>query len=130
MNLLFSLDMDDCRDDEHATVIGEAMETLILRNLMHLDKHPGTLPLYESGVRYKFNPGMWQDIPSTLRSQTGNCTDLVAWRVAELRRQKEPAMVHVELVGSDLFHVSIRRKDGRIEDPSRKLGMRGLEGLI
>jgi hypothetical protein len=89
-----------------------------------------TLPtLYASGVRYrKDRPGRerWKDAIALLRTGFGDCKDLVAWRIAELWRDGEQADIVSELErlpGELVFHVSIRRANGRIEDPSILLGM-------
>ena len=62
-----------------------------------------------------------------------NCDDLAPWRCAELRlREKEPAKIRIQwqrptlrdgTKGRKYFHIVVRRADGRIEDPSAKLGM-------
>lgn len=57
----------------------------------------------------------------------GDCDDLCAYRVAELREQGEPAGIRVywrePRGGSQLFHAQVRRGDGSVEDPARMLGM-------
>ena len=70
----------------------------------------------------------WTDIPETLARGVGDCKDLVAWRLAELRvRERERALplVRFARVGHRVkFHVVVRRADGRVECPSYELGMR------
>lgn len=57
-----------------------------------------------------------------------NCEDLCCWRAAEL--QAEGIAAHPVFVwrkiedGSHLYHIVVRYPDGRIEDPSRRLGMK------
>lgn len=58
-----------------------------------------------------------------------NCEDLACWRAAELRVrfgvQATPTFTYkVRANGSYLYHITVRLPDGRIEDPSRRLGMR------
>jgi hypothetical protein len=58
-----------------------------------------------------------------------NCEDLACWRVAELRTRfgidARPTFTsQVRPDGSHLYHILVRLPDGRIEDPSRRLGMR------
>jgi hypothetical protein len=56
---------------------------------------------------------------------------VACWRVAELRERGEKARVAFtwrtgkkpDGVTFKLFHVIVRRGDGKLEDPSRKLGM-------
>lgn len=112
--------------------------------------------LYESGVEYDREPwaGKFEefaDILTVLRRGWGDCDDLAAWRVAELREIGEPRLglppeekadtriywrgkcrfhrPHVNLRCAGCLktqltmHVQVRRADGRIEDPSRLLGL-------
>jgi hypothetical protein len=92
--------------------------------------------LYESGVRYEREPWTdreeFADILTVLRRGWGDCDDLCAWRVAELRESGEPdADIRVywrpvawkQPKKPMLMHVQVRRADGSIEDPSRFLGL-------
>ena len=104
------------------------VEALANANAAHLRLHPETPWLYASGVAYADEADgseTWADIPETLARGVGNCKDLGAWRLAELRiRAREAA---VPLVGATRlgdrvrFHVVVRRADGRVEDPSWEL---------
>lgn len=108
------------------------LEALVLVNCSWLRGHPRTPTLYTSGVRYMEEPpgrDDWQDIPETLARGDGDCEDLACWRLAELRvRTFEDARPFVRCTVSTpkhvVYHVQVRRSDGRIEDPSRVLGMR------
>jgi hypothetical protein len=90
--------------------------------------------LYESGVRYQAEPWRGQeefaDIPTVYARKWGDCDDLAPWRVAELRAvYREPAKLRVSwavnaAAKQRLFHITVRRADGSIEDPSRVLGMK------
>lgn len=84
-------------------------------------------PLYRSGVRYRRERGReeWRDAPEVARSGYGDCEDLAAYRVGELLAAGEAARAHVYRAAPGLWHVVVKRGDGSIEDPSRKLGMRG-----
>ena len=58
-----------------------------------------------------------------------NCEDLACWRAAELRVRygiaAEPTFIwKVRPGGGYLYHIQVLYPDGRIEDPSRRLGMR------
>jgi hypothetical protein len=105
-------------------------------------------PLYASGVRYKEEaPGHedWLDAPAVLKQRHADCEDLAAYRAAELRvagvdcepvikwqwiprammiRQGYPAKT-LPPDGVYLVHCVVRFPDGRIEDPSKILGMGG-----
>jgi hypothetical protein len=111
-------------------VLETLVEALVAANMAFLEAFPRTPLLYESGVRYLEEPrgrDDWQDIPETLaRDKTGDCEDLAAWRIAELRFRGEAAnpAIRASLIRGVLtYHVRVRRSDGSIEDPSRKLGM-------
>lgn len=106
----------------------------LLHALVQLDiyylQFVGAPPLYRSGVRYREEPPGcedWDTIPVMLRRGWGDCEDLAAWRVAELVLrgvQARPAIRwKPRRVGGTLFHIVVRLPDGRIEDPSRRLGM-------
>lgn len=84
-------------------------------------------PLYRSGVRYRIE-GVgnenWNTADVVFRKGIGDCEDLAAWRVAELQLAGElGAMPHIIKTGFKRYHAQVRRADGRIEDPSRVLGM-------
>lgn len=86
------------------------------------------VPLFSSGVRYEREPAgreRWQSARETLRRKAGDCEDLVAWRVAELRARGDNARPLVYQPRPGLLHCVVRRGDGSIECPSRILGMSG-----
>ena len=94
-------------------------------------------PIYESGV--KFRPEPWQgrfeefaDALTTYRRGWGDCDDLVAWRVAELRAIGDrrlgltPCNATIKIYWRPKtggFHCEVRMPDGSVEDVSRFLGM-------
>lgn len=88
--------------------------------------------LYSSGVRYRPEPWKGQeefaDIPTVFARKWGDCDDLAPWRCAELRvLYGERANLRVSWAKQGavrLFHITVRRADGSIEDPSRVLGMK------
>jgi hypothetical protein len=113
------------------TILRLLLEVLIAENIAHLRARPETPWLYRAGVVYQKEPDDrddWLDIPEVQLQGMGDCEDLSAWRIAELRvRDQEMAIPHVTIAtqGSRvLYHVTVRRANGRIEDPSRALGMR------
>jgi hypothetical protein len=90
-------------------------------------------PLYQSGVVYQEEPAdqgfeSFDDAHVCYQRGWADCDDLGAWRCAELRESGENAniritwMKHPTRTGR-LYHVTVRRADGTIEDPSKKLGM-------
>lgn len=85
-------------------------------------------PLYDSGVVYRRESyESFQDAAIVDRQGWGDCSNLSAWRVGELLARGERARIRLHWRrysdGFRLYHVTVRREDGRIEDPSRKLGM-------
>lgn len=96
-------------------------------NLVILKRNPRMPALYESGVRYVPEPaGMekWLTYDQVLRAGKGDCEDLAAARAAELHRVGIKAWPIVIRTGRKRFHAVVRWPDGRIEDPSKILGMR------
>jgi len=87
------------------------------------------LPLYASGVRYRRErrgEEAWQSIAETYRRKCGDCEDLVAARVAELRFAGEAgAKPRLYSPRAGLVHCIVMRADGTTEDPSKVLGMKG-----
>jgi hypothetical protein len=122
---------DTLSEDAKLTALVRLLEALSAVNEAWLVENPQAPWLYESGVRYEEEPDGrddWQDIPETIFLRNGDCEDLGCWRVAELRtRGREYAVPHIKksLTGPrTVYHVAVLRADGRLEDPSRILGMR------
>lgn len=88
-------------------------------------------PIYKAGVRWKAEPKgveSFVDAVTVWEKGHGDCAHLAAWRLAELLERGEKAGIHIywraKRKGKPrLYHVCVRRQDGSIEDPSRKLGM-------
>jgi hypothetical protein len=107
-----------------------------LRSLVMVDEWMCRLgmlpPIYESGVRFRKEPQgkeTFRDASVVLNRGHGDCAHLAPWRCAELRAKGEDARLRVKWScpawkRKRLFHVQVRRESGRIEDPSRRLGMR------
>ena len=103
---------------------------LIDINVDYLQRHPGTPALYQSGVRYQeqaFDVGQedWHEIPAALIAKKTDCKVLAAWRIAELRVRGIDARPFILRQGREKFgyHVVVKWPDGRLEDPSKILGM-------
>jgi hypothetical protein len=119
----------DGAEDLYALLLSALVEI----NILSLVRY--RLPLlYRSAVRYtreKPHQEVWQSSPALLLAGTGDCEDLATHRVAELRlgRDSPPENAHVRLTrairsdGSRLYHVTVLREDGTVEDPSKELGM-------
>jgi len=115
---------------ESIEVLQVLLDTLTSIDLLYLARH--RVPhLYTAGVRYERETGgreNWQEIATTLRLRRGDCEDLGCWRAAELQHAGIKARAFPRAKrrddGSTLYHILVRHPDGRIEDPSRQLGMR------
>jgi hypothetical protein len=98
----------------------------------YLRENPHTPRLYESGVIYKLEPPNredWQDVPTTLKRREGDCEDFSCHRAAELRvfdgvKAFPTFNWRVRDGSSYLYHIQTGYPDGRVEDPSRRLGMK------
>lgn len=108
------------------------LSILVAINESWLRANPRTPPLYTAGVRYRREePGRedWLTVPSILRRRFGDCEDLASWRIAELRVQgvKAKPRITFRRFGPggrfSLYHITLEKPDGSIEDPSRILGM-------
>lgn len=99
-----------------------AVNMSILRCL--LDSGIDVPRLYEAGILYR-QPGKlrWHTLADVYDLKSGDCKDLVAVRLAELRHYEcEPAIAHVyQTRRRGRWHAVVRRADGEIEDPSRIL---------
>jgi len=109
-------------------VMGLALASLA--QMRDTRKGPHILPLYSGRVRYQREPigrEQWQTAFETSLHGSGDCEDLTAYRVAELWHTGEDreARPQVIAVTPTLRHVVVRRGNGAIEDPSKKLGMKG-----
>lgn len=117
--------------------LNAALEGLVRVNVALLvaglrSGHP-VPPLYSSGVRYHREPGgreWWQTVADNLVDKRADCEDLAAHRSAELRvggllvGVDYPARAVCVRTGKRTYHAVVRHPDGRIEDPSRVLGMK------
>jgi len=119
------------RDLSNATL--DVLLTALTRiNVRYLQAHPETPLLRDANIRYEEEPpGQedWQDIPTCLRMGSADCEDLAAWLAAEYQvRFGVPAHAFYKAFtkkdGGLLYHILVRRPDGRVEDPSRAKGMR------
>lgn len=112
-------------------VICKMLDVLEEINAAILKTFPNTPRLYDAGICYveeKLGQDKWQDIARTLQLKAGDCEDLAAYRVSELRHAGENArhvVEHRKGPGLVLYHIKVIRGDGTIEDPSAVLGMPG-----
>lgn len=107
------------------------VEALIKLNRYHLRQRPNIPHLYRSGVRYE-REGLapdgtrledWRQIPELLALGVGDCEDLVAYHISWLREREGIRAIPWLKKRNTTYHVLVRYPDGRIEDPSKILGM-------
>lgn len=106
----------------------KALEELCTLNEAFLRLNPRLPDIYKAGVRYLAEPPgeeNWLTYPVLISLRAGDCEDLACARVAKLRQKGEHAKPHLYHKGN-LWHVMVRRGNGRIEDPSSALGMNAL----
>ena len=105
-----------------------ALEAHVRRAVRDLRDHPRLPPIYRSGVRYEIErPGRerWL-LPSEVAALgRGDCEDLATWAAAQHRiTGSDPAARVVTYQSApNIRHAVVRRGSGKIEDPSRRLGM-------
>ena len=109
-----------------------ALDALTRANVNILRSNRSFPPLYASGVRYSRENALarkglrqferWQTVPIAYKTKLADCEDLACWRAAELILQGERARA-IPIRNSLGWHIVVRRGNGRIEDPSRRLGM-------
>lgn len=83
-------------------------------------------PIYQSRVRYQREPHGredWQSAVMSVRRGNADCEDLASWCAASYRLVGVNARAIVRQVGPGLKHCLTLLPDGRIEDPSKRLGM-------
>lgn len=106
-----------------------ALTGLCLVNLQQQRQSGGLPALYATDIRYvreRRGQENWQTARDLLRTLSGDCEDLCGYRVSELwYRGERGARPWVIDVRPRLRHAVVRRANGRIEDPSKRLGMRG-----
>lgn len=114
-----------------------ALEGLVKLNVQLLRQHAAAghpVPeLYAAGVHWQPDREKgrvvetWDTIDVVRKRGYGDCEDLAAWRAAELRwRQGVPARAVVRRSNTPgvAWHAVVELPDGKILDPSVRLGMR------
>lgn len=103
------------------------LEGLVRLNLSQL-RRGVCPPLYQAGVRYQREARgseHWQTALKCFTSKRADCEDLSAYLAASYRLVGVDARATVRDVRPGLKHVVVTLPDGRIEDPSKRLGMKG-----
>lgn len=124
----------DTPPDDIALVVAKVVEALAIANAQQMRAHPFPA-LAGKPIRYDMEATreLFDDATLVLSRRSGDCDDLVAYRLGELWASGEDpdAVARVvyepdESPDTDIpwrFHVQVVRSDGRIEDPSLDLGM-------
>lgn len=110
-------------------IYAAALEGLARVNAILYMDNPTLPSIYDpkAGVRYKRERDeVWRPADEVIADKWGDCEDLAAARVGELRAGGEAgARVIVVRTGPRMTHAKVQRANGAIEDPSRRLGMGG-----
>lgn len=116
-----------------ARALTQLLEALVTCNMVWLRQHPETPHPYEAGIRYMREPRgeeNWRGIEKVLHQGGGDCEDLACYLAAVLRHRGEAKAKPVVIFrrkrrrgSGTVFHIVVRRADGKIEDPSLVLGM-------
>jgi hypothetical protein len=114
-------------DAQHLRIM---LDALVRLNLLELKqkRYPN---IYKAGVVYRREPRggpnrfeRWQTISDIIENGYGDCEDLASARVAQLRMMGVRAVPWLtRRRGGNTWHVVVRYPNGRIEDPSKILGM-------
>lgn len=118
---------------EMAEFVRNGLANLIMANRWAY-RHDSSLPsIYQAGVVYRREPPgheQFCDVARVLRRGHGDCEDLscavAAWRVERTGELCKPRITWKPLDASGrrwLYHITVSRADGSVEDPSRELGM-------
>ena len=94
-----------------------------------LQRHPGLPRLYRSGVRYARTDDLGFEyfaLPSQVyRKRWADCDQLSVLARAALQLKGIAARAVVVRTGPALWHAVVRMPNGKVIDPSKRLGMRG-----
>ena len=114
-----SVDISGLSGKEYSKLI----EGLVAINQEILSNNPDISPLYDSNVGYQEEkPGqeVWKPLTRVIDAGVGDCEDLTAWRVAELRNQGEDVQP-IFIDNGRGYHAVVEYNNGEIEDPSQIL---------
>lgn len=103
------------------------LNRLIMRAVPQLTGGKRVPPLYKSGVRYvrQYGRERFQPCLNVMERRGGDCDQLACWRAAELQERGIKARAVPYRVNARTMHVIVIYPDGRREDPSKRLGMKG-----
>ena len=112
--------------DDNPRTWAKGLEGLIAINEDYLRGQLGSFyrPLYHSGVVYRPERAeRWKSLPKVYEDGHGDCEDVAAIRVAELRASgRDPAAkIYIYKTGPNRWHAIVSRSNGRLEDPTKIL---------
>lgn len=120
------------RDESHE-IMSILLDTLVRLNLAYLRRHPDTPNPYKGGVRYRQEPRgqeQWLTIPEAIAQGHADCEDLGCWLAAYKTFHGQQARACFKWARkpyqgrmATVYHIVTCTADGKVEDPSRVLGM-------
>lgn len=120
------MDAQLLRLPESIEIYEAALEGLSRVNEAIYKQRPSLPDLYKSGAVYRRETGeAWRHVADVVGEGWGDCEDLAAARVGWLRAKRidRKARVKVVRTGPRMTHAIVARGNGKIEDPSKTLGM-------
>lgn len=121
---------EDRSNPQWDQVLTYILRALTLANVDFLRANPSTPRMYDSGMVYRpdgIGDQAWLDVGAALERGWADCKTVSAIRAAELQVAGEEAwpivgrrrVMDVPTVGRvNVIHIQVRRRDGRVEDPS------------
>ena len=100
----------------------ESLLTGLVRLNLTIMKRREVPPLYKSGVFYCRDRAKWRNALAVIAAGCADCKSLSAYRAAEIIHRGGKARVVVQRTGRNTLHARVLH-NGRIEDPSKRLGM-------
>ncbi len=120
------MDAQLLRLPESIEIYEAALEGLSRVNEAIYKQQPSLPELFASGAVYRRETGeAWRHVADVIADGWGDCEDLAAARVGWLRAKRidRKARVKVVRTGPKMTHAIVARGNGKIEDPSKVLGM-------
>jgi hypothetical protein len=121
------MDAQLTRLPESIEIYEAALEGLSRVNEAIYRQSPSLPEIHAAGVVYRRELGeAWRHADDVVTEGWGDCEDLAAARVGWLRAKRidRSARVKVVRTGPKTTHAIVQRGNGKLEDPSRDLGMR------
>jgi hypothetical protein len=140
-NVVLKMQLFRNEDERRASeiVLGSLLETLTRANAVYLQATPSAPNIYQAGVRYARErpkikgapiPEVWKTIPYCIADREADCEDLAAWLASQYRVRQGIAakcvFTYRKRGNFSVYHIMVKLPDGRIEDPSVRLGMKAI----